>query len=155
MIISEPCTVVPHHWRLHKPPVNYDFPPEFTDQSVAPSVFDLFTDRIAEFIDSMPYTTYYPYLVAGHQEKFDAALAKAESTPRVVRIPGSSIGLSSGALSGDLFKSTEDMVAKVNVIRAFKDGDSSVDLSAYPEAAIDTYSQRPDFTAVDAEGGAR
>lgn len=152
MIISEPCTVVPHHWRLHRPPVNYDFPPEFTEESVAPSVFDVFTDRIAEFIDSMPYRTYYPYLVAGHQKKFDTALAKAESSPRVIRIPGSSIGLESEALSGDLFKSTNDIVAKLEVIRALKDGDETVDLSQYPDDVIEEYARRSDFTEVDAEG---
>lgn len=152
MIISEPCTVVPHHWRLHRPPVNYDFPPEFTEESSAPAVFDVFTDRIAEFIDSMPYTTYYPYLVAGHQTKFDAALAKAEASPRVIRIPGSSIGLESEALSGDLFKSTTDIVAKLEVIRALKDGDETVDLSQYPDGIIEEYAGRSDFTVVDADG---
>jgi predicted RNA-binding protein len=152
MIISEPCTVVPHHWRLHRPPVNYDFPPEFTEESSAPAVFDVFTDRIAEFIDSMPYTTYYPYLVAGHQTKFDAALAKAEASPRVIRIPGSSIGLESEALSGDLFKSTTDIVAKLEVIRALKDGDETVDISQYPDGIIEEYAGRSDFTVVDADG---
>ena len=148
IIISEPCTIVPHGMRLYRPTVNYDFPPEYTDQNDAPEVFNVFTDRIARFIDEMPYDTYYPYLVQGHQRKFDAAIKKADSNPRVVRIPGSSLGLSSHKLSGDLFKSLEDMTTKLEMIRALADLDEPSLIGHHDDAVVDFYTNREEYQPV-------
>ena len=151
IIISEPCTVVPHDMRLHVAPTNYDFPPEFTERDTAPEVFETFTDRIAQFIDEMPYETYYPYLVQGHQEKFDTALEKATSNPRVVRIPGSSLGLDSHNLSGDLFKSLEDITTKLEMVRALADEDDPSLVAHHPDDVCEFYADRDDYAPVPAE----
>ena len=127
IIISEPCTVIPHGMRLSRPAVNYDFPPEYTDPNEAPAVFDIFTDRLARWIDESGYETLVAYLVSGHMEKLDAALEKCDASPKVVRIPGASLGLESMAYSGDLFKSLDDITAKLEFVRAYKDeGDTDL-----------------------------
>lgn len=145
VILSEPCTVVPHEQRLHLAPVNYDFPPDFTEPEVAPEVAELFASRLAEFMDEMGYETYYPYLVKGHQETFDRALELAEQSPGVVVIPGASFGLESHNYSGDLFKTVEDVTAKIDACLALKSPHHDTDLSDYDEEVRSFYAERPEY----------
>lgn len=145
IIISEPCTIIPHEWRLHRPPVNYDFPPEYTEQDTAPDVYELFTDRLSRFIDAMDYDVYHPYLVSGHQDKFETAVEKAETNPTTIRIPGSSYGIESGNLSGDLFKSVDDITAKLDMVDALVEHGDRTRVSHYPDGLIDAYASREDY----------
>lgn len=153
-IMSEPCTMIPHDMRLTLPAVNYDFPPKYTEQEQAPEVFDVFTDRLATWIDETEYETIYPYLVARHQNKFDAALDKADHDPRVVEIPGASANVEKlvdegdAAYSGDQFKSTTDIAAKLDFIRGFKDlGDDSY-VANYPSDVRQFYRSRAEYRSV-------
>lgn len=122
-VVSEPCTIIPHDMRLSLPAVNYDFPPEFTDPDDYPKVFEVFTDRLAEWIDGTGYDRIVDYLIKGHREKLDAALEKCDSEPEVIRVPGSSIGLDSGKVCGDLFRSVDDIAAKLRFVRAWELGE--------------------------------
>lgn len=117
-IVSEPCTIIPHEMRLSRPAVNYDFPPEFTEASRAPEVFDVFTTRLAEWLDVTPYSRAYAYLVEGHMNKLRAAHTKATSPPEIVVLPGASLNSETENYSGDLFKSTSDVATKLAAIHS-------------------------------------
>lgn len=144
VIISEPCTVIPHDMRLTLPAVNYDFPPDFAEQGTAPEVFDVFTDRLAEWLDARDYETVYSYLVKRHQNKLDAAMEKAESPPEMVEVPGASLNRKSESYSGDLFKSVEDIAVKLEFVKAFRDGStqSGEDIGEYDEWVVEFYRER-------------
>lgn len=128
VIVSEPCTIVPPEYRLSLPAANYDFPPEFTVKSDYPAVFEVFTDRLANWLDLMDYEMIYPYLISGHQTKFDAALEKMDSTPNVYEIPTASFNADTESYSGDMFKKQADMSRKVAAVRKYKAGVSDVEL---------------------------
>lgn len=138
VIISEPCTVVPPKYRLSIPAINYDFPPEFTDKKSHPEVFDLFTDRLAEWLDSMNYETIYPFLIKGHMNKFNVAVEKMERDPDVHSIPSASYNPDTGSYSGDRFKSQEDMIEKVKAVLKYK----SQKKISHPEEYSDFYSDK-------------
>lgn len=149
VIISEPCTIIPHDMRLSLPAVNYDFPPEFAEEGNAPSVFEVFTDRIAEWIDATDYDTFYPYLIKRHQRKFNSALEKAGRDPRVVEIPGASLNPETMSYSGDRFKSLDDIEAKLNFIRALNDGERTL-IDEYDQEVVKFYEDRDEYTYVEA-----
>lgn len=133
VIVSEPCTIVPPKYRLSLPAANYDFPPEYTIQNDYPEVFELFTDRLAEWLDATEYQEIYPYLISGHQNKFDAAYEKMDANPSVFNIPSASYNPETESYSGDLFKSQREMNQKVRAVCKFKSGmDVTVD-SQYAE----------------------
>lgn len=115
LIMSEPCTIIPHDDRLAMPAVNYDFPPEYTEKETAPSVFELFVKRLAIFFEHQDYDTVYPYLVKRHQRKFDAAMEKVDLD--VTEVPGASYNPETGAYSGDMFQTTENLVRKLKAVR--------------------------------------
>lgn len=145
VIISEPCTVVPHEMRLTIPPTNYDFPPEYTEQDRAPNVFDVFVDRLATFFEEADYDTLYPYLPAGHQSKFEAAVDRCGADHTVTNIPGSSLNADTMNLSGDLFKSVDDITAKLEFVRALK-GNADYELvENYPDEVKDFYADREEY----------
>lgn len=130
VVVSEPCTVVPPEYRLSVPAANYDFPPEFTVQEEYPEVFELFIDRLAEWMDEMGYEEIFPYLISGHQNKFDVALEKMEGDPTVYEIPSASYNVDTEAYSGDRFKKQGEMDEKIRAVCRFKaDRDVSVDES--------------------------
>jgi len=120
VIVSEPCTIVPPEYRLSLPASNYDFPPEYTVQSDYPNVFKLFTDRLAEWLDAMEYESIFPYLISGHQNKFDVAREKMETKPSVYNIPSASYNTETGSYSGDRFKKQHEMIQKVRAVCQFK-----------------------------------
>lgn len=122
VVVSEPCTIVPPEYRLSLPAANYDFPPEYTVQEDYPEVFELFTDRLAEWMDEMDYNEIFPYLISGHQNKFDVALEKMNSTPEVHSIPSASYNAETESYSGDRFKKQHEMTQKVNAVCKFKAG---------------------------------
>lgn len=128
VIVSEPCTIVPPEYRLSLPAANYDFPPEFTVKDNHPEVFEVFTDRLAEWMNSMDYDEIFPYLISGHQNKFDAALEKMGSNPEVYSIPSASYNAETESYSGDRFKKQHEMNQKVKAVCKFKAGrECSVD----------------------------
>ena len=144
-IVSEPCTIIPHEMRLSRPAVNYEFPPEYTDADDAPEVFEVFTDRLARWLDATRYEVIYPYLVSGHQAKLDAALEKADANPEVVEIPGASLNPETMNYSGDLFKTVDDIATKLEFIKALK-GHGNPDLLAeYPDEVREFYQNRDEF----------
>ncbi len=153
-ILSEPCTIIPHGMRLSVPAVNYDFPPKYTEQDRAPEVFEIFVDRLAEWIEEMPYETIYPYLVKRHQAKFDAALERVDANPTVVTIPGASSNIEKlvdegeSAYSGDQFKSVEDLVAKLEFVRELKDRNDQSYVAEYPAAVRQFYQNREEYQPV-------
>lgn len=110
-IMSEPCTIVPHNWRLRVPPVNYDFPPEYTVEEDYPQVFEKFVNNLVRFFEEYNYEKVFSYLVEGHQNKMDEAIKKVSTEQ--VRIPGASYNPETENCSGDYFKSTEDIVLKI------------------------------------------
>lgn len=124
VIVSEPCAIVPPKYRLSVPAANYDFPPEYTVKEDHPEVFEVFTDRLAEWMDKMDYDTIYPFLISGHQSKFEAALEKMETDPTVHTVPSASFNPETESYSGDRFKTLDDMTMKVRAVlsvRAEKD----------------------------------
>lgn len=116
VILSEPCTVVPPEYRLSLPAVNYDFPPQYTEQDEYSTVFDIFASRLAIWLDEMDYDTVFPYLISSHMNKFDSALNSLDATPTVHRIPSASYNPESGSYSGDRFKKQEEMTMKVRAV---------------------------------------
>lgn len=147
-ILSEPCTIIPHTRRLSLPAVNYDFPPKYAEESTAPTVFDVFTSRLADWIDNMAYDVFDAYLVQRHQQKLDAALEKATTAPTVVQIPGASANLTTlqttgdAAYSGDLFKSVEDITAKLQFVKQYCDPTTDTTIEHYSDAARAFYRDR-------------
>lgn len=125
VIMSEPCTVIPHEYRLSLPAVNYDFPPEYTEEGRADEVFDIFVDRLVEWLEACEYDAVYPYLVSRHMNKFTTAVERMRNEPTVVEIPGASYNPDSDSYSGDLFKSQEDIVSKLRAVRAVKGSGSA------------------------------
>jgi predicted RNA-binding protein len=144
-IMSEPCTIVPHEHRLKMAPVNYDFPPEYTERGSHEEVFNLFADRIAEWIDTMDYTTIFAYLVKRHQNKLDAAVERANSDVEIVEIPGASYNPETAAYSGDQFKSTEHITDKIIAAKELLYSEGEGDLSKIPESTAEFYSERWSF----------
>lgn len=138
VVISEPCVVVPRKYRLSLPAVNYDFPPEYTVKNEYPEVFSVFTDRLAEWIDNTEYNSIYPYLISGHQEKFEVAMEKANSDPDVIRIPTASYNPDSDSYAGDMWKSQRDVTMKVNGVCAYK-SQENIEL---PEKYAEFYRER-------------
>ena len=124
VIVSEPCTVVPPEYRLSLAAANYDFPPQYTVKEDYPDVFELFTDRLAEWLDEMDYDTIYPYLISGHQTKFDCAMKKMDTKPSVHTVPSASYNPETGAYSGDRFKTLPDMIEKVKAVCSIKANES-------------------------------
>lgn len=120
VIVSEPCTVVPPVYRLSLAAANYDFPPQYTDKNDHPEVFNLFTDRLAKWLDKMDYDTIYPYLISGHKSKFDVAVEKMNSNPTIHSIPSASYNPETESYSGDRFKKQSDMIQKVKAVCAIK-----------------------------------
>lgn len=139
IIISEPCAIVPPEYRLSLPAANYDFPPEYTVADEYPDVFEVFVERIAIWLDTMDYDVLVPYLISGHQRKFDSARKLMETSPSVVEIPTASYNPETGSYSGDMFKKQRDMSYKVSAVRKYRAGDSSVSL---PEPYEAFYSER-------------
>jgi len=139
IIISEPCAIVPPEYRLSLPAANYDFPPEYTVAEEYPSVFEVFVERIAVWLDAMAYDVVVPYLISGHQKKFDAALELLDTSPSVVTIPTASYNPETDSYSGDMFKKQRDMSYKVKAVRKYKHGDLSVVL---PESYASFYGER-------------
>ena len=123
VVVSEPCTIVPPEYRLSLAAANYDFPPQFTEKDSYPDVFEVFTDRLAQWLDKMDYDTIYPYLISGHQSKFDAALGKMDTDPTVYSIPSASYNAQTESYSGDRFKKLEDMREKVKAVLRVKAGE--------------------------------
>lgn len=126
VIVSEPCTIVPPEYRLSLPAANYDFPPEYTVREDHPEVFELFTDRLAEWMDAMEYDEIFPYLISGHQNKFDVAYEKMETSPPVYNIPSASYNDETESYSGDRFKKQSEMNEKVRAVCKYKSGDDVV-----------------------------
>lgn len=126
-IMSEPCVVVPHHWRLYLPPVNYDFPPQYTSKEEYPEVFQRFVGGLQRFLEEKEYSTVFSYLVKGHQNKMDEVINKTDT--RQVKIPGASYNPDTGNYSGDYFKSTEHMTLKVASTLELNGFDSEKDVS--------------------------
>lgn len=126
VIVSEPCTVVPPEYRLSLAAANYDFPPQYTVKEDYPAVFEIFTDRLAEWLTEMNYETIYPYLISGHQNKFDCAMDKLDTDPSVHDIPSASYNPRTGSYSGDRFKTLSDMIEKVKAVCSIKANSSSV-----------------------------
>lgn len=138
VIVSEPCTIVPPEYRLSLPAANYDFPPEYTVKEDYPDVFEVFTDRLAEWMDKMGYDEIYPYLISGHQNKFDVAYEKMETSPPVYTIPSASYNAETESYSGDRFKKQSEMNQKVRAVCRFKTGKNiSVD-----DAFVNFYRER-------------
>lgn len=117
-IMSEPCSIFPHDMRLSLAATNYDFPPEYTEKSTYPEVFEIMSQRIASWIDERDYNTIYAYLFKRHQSKLIRALEIAKSNPIVVNIPGASYNPESDNYSGDQFKSTENITHKLDIVRS-------------------------------------
>lgn len=113
LILSEPCSIVPHAERLTLAAANYDFPPEYTDKATAPEVHETFARRVATFIDAAEYRTLYAYLPAGHREVLNTALEYTTGDTDVVHVPGASFNPESGAFCGDLMQSAETIAAKL------------------------------------------
>jgi predicted RNA-binding protein len=113
LILSEPCTIVPHNERLTLAAANYDFPPEYTDRNTAPAVHAEFAERVARFIDSTDYGTIYAYLPAGHWSVLESALDRTDGSTDVVRVPGASFNPETGSFCGDLMQSAETIAAKL------------------------------------------
>lgn len=151
VILSEPCTVIPHEMRLTAPAVNYDFPPEYTERDGAPEVFDTFADRLATWIDETEYETIYPYLVRRHQNKFDAAVERANHDPTVVTVPGASANVDKlleegdAGYSGDQFKSTQDIATKLDFVRGFKDLNDEAYVANHPPDVRRFYRGRSEY----------
>lgn len=151
IILSEPCTVIPHDMRLSAPAVNYDFPPKYTEQDTAPGVFDTFVNRIATWIDTTEYETLYPYLVKRHQNKFEAAVERADHTPEVITIPGASANVDrliedgDAGYSGDQFKSTQDIATKLDFVRGFKDLGDDAYVANHPPDVRRFYRGREEY----------
>jgi Queuine tRNA-ribosyltransferases, contain PUA domain len=124
VIMSEPCTVIPHEMRLSLPAVNYDFPPEYTEETKAEKVFNIFVRRLADWLEECNYDEIYPYLVSRHMNKFDAAVEMSDVSPDVYKIPGASYNADTDSYSGDLFKSQDDVNEKVLAVVALKSGKS-------------------------------
>lgn len=141
-IMSEPCTIAPHEHRLTLPPVNYDFPPEYTEKADHPEVFELFADRIAQWIDEMGYDTIFAYLVQRHQNKLDAALERCSYDPELVEIPGASYNPETDSYSGDQFKSTGHVTHKLVAAKELLWSEGSGDLSKLPEKSQGFYRDR-------------
>lgn len=120
VVVSEPCVVVPPEYRLSVPATNYDFPPEYTVKEDHPEVFELFTDRLAEWLDTVNYDTIYPYLISGHMNKFESALGKMETNPETHTIPSASYNPDTDSYSGDRFKKPWEMEQKVRSVLKFK-----------------------------------
>jgi len=120
VVISEPCVIVPPEYRLSLPAVNYDFPPEYTQKEKYPEVFELFTNRLAKWLDAMNYDTIYPYLIKGHMNKFEAALEKMKTNPTVYSIPSASYNPNTNSYSGDRFKKQKDITDKVKAVLKHK-----------------------------------
>lgn len=133
VVVSEPCTIVPPEYRLSLPAANYDFPPEYTVESDYPEVFDLFTDRLAYWLDMMDYDEVYPYLISGHQNKFDAALEKMDTNPDVYSIPSASYNVETESYSGDRFKKQEEINQKVAAVCKYKAGEDVTVDDGYDE----------------------
>lgn len=139
VIVSEPAGIVPHDMRLTLPPVNYDFPPKYAERERCPKVFDIFTDRIATWMESRNYSKIYPYLINRHQNKFDEALRKTTANPEVVEIPGSSLNPNNLDYSSDRMKTTEQIATKLDFVRGLKDLEDARHVSHYPEEVKNFY----------------
>lgn len=113
LILSEPCTIVPHNERLTLAAANYDFPPEFTAKATAPDVHAEFAKRVARFVEHAEYDRIYAYLPKGHRAVFESAIELVDDRTQVVHIPGASFNPESGAYCGDLMQSTETIAAKL------------------------------------------
>lgn len=113
LILSEPCTIVPHHERLTLAATNYDFPPEFTSEATAPIVHTEFASRVAQFLDEFEYDRVFAYLPAGHRAVLNSALGYTTCDTEVVHVPGASFNPDSGAYTGDLMQSAETIAAKL------------------------------------------
>lgn len=137
LIMSEPCTIIPHGERLTMAAVNYDFPPEFTEEKGAPRVFEVFVNRLTGFLNEMNYDTVYTYLVERHQNKFDTAMERTASDTEMVRVPGATFNPETGAYSGDMFQSAENIADKLRAIRG--------ETLQSPSAA-DFYAERPEYS---------
>jgi predicted RNA-binding protein len=140
VIVSELCAIVPPEYRLSVPAANYDFPPEYTVKDEYPEVFNIFTDRLAEWMDKMDYETIYPFLISGHQSKFDAAMEKMETNPTVHTVPSASFNPETGSYSGDRFKTLDDITMKVRAVLSVRAG-KDVEL---PEKYGEFYADRWD-----------
>lgn len=141
-IMSEPCTIAPHEHRLALPPVNYDFPPEYTEKGDHENVFDIFADRLAQWIDEMGYDVIFAYLVKRHQNKLDAAIERSESDPELVEISGASYNPETDSYSGDQFKSTEHIKDKLVAARELCYSNGDGDLSSLPDSSAEFYRDR-------------
>lgn len=124
VVVSEPCTVVPPDYRLSMPAANYDFPPQYTVREDYPKVFDVFVNRLAKWIDEMDYDLVVPYLISGHQNKFDAAVEQIDTSPEIIEIPSASYNPDSESYSGDRFKKQREITWKVKAVRKYKLGDN-------------------------------
>lgn len=113
LILSEPCTIVPHDERLTLAAANYDFPPEYTDATDYPDVHAVFAERVARFIDATDYGTIFAYLPAGHWSVLDSAMDRTDGSTNVVRVSGASFNPETGAFCGDLMQSAEVIAAKL------------------------------------------
>jgi len=141
-IMSEPCSIFPHDMRLSVAATNYDFPPEYTEQSSYPDVFETMAERLAEWIDEREYETIYTYLFARHQNKFERAIEIADANPRVIRIPGASYNHESDNYSGDQFKSTENIFHKLEMVNGLANGE---DTSHIPKPTQSFYKSREEY----------
>lgn len=113
VIISEPATVIPHDERLKKPAANYDFPPKFAKEENCPEVNEVFTDRLAEFIEKKEYETIRPYLISHHTEIFEKSMEKADTDAEVKTIPPSSYSEKAGRRISDRFATEEQVREKL------------------------------------------
>ena len=142
VVMSEPCTVIPHDIRLSLPAVNYDFPPEYTEEDRAPVVFETFVDRLVLWLETREYDTIYPYLVKRHQNKFDAAIERADVDTEIVEVPGASFNPDTGNFTGDVFKSVDDMAMKLEQTRVHRAGESKELIADHPESLTEFYRER-------------
>lgn len=123
IVVSEPCTVVPHWLRLALAPVNYDFPPEYTEAETAPTVFDVFSTRVAEWLAAWDYDSVYAYLPQGHWNVVEQAYQTTTWDGELVRVPNASYNPETGSYSGDLFKSMVDVSTKLRAVEELVETD--------------------------------
>ncbi len=112
-IVSEPCTVIPYELRKTLPPCNYDYPPEYAKEKNCPEAFEIFTERLAEWIDQSYYQTFYPYLIKHHHKIFQRALEKCDTDPEVNPISTSTYTKSAGRRVSDMMVSKDKIAEKI------------------------------------------
>lgn len=113
LILSEPATVIPNNERLLEPAINYDFPPKYAKKENCPRVFEVFTDRLAEFLELRNYDKVFTYLIKHHNCIFQEGMNKASVGTMVEEVPSSSYSEKAGRRISDRFATLEQIQKKL------------------------------------------